>query len=237
MKALFFSPKRLFFALVLGMAAMLLCCAPAGAEEAEEDAPSGMAFTVYSAQGEPRTELFYEVCASAHATACVSAHAVDEATARELLDGFEQNVCPKLAAPSAMGERKLMVLLTCMEGQVYGYTPFPQPRQGPMICLNALYPEALPYALAHEYQHLCAYDACGAGGTALSEETDELLSDVFCEELFPDWGLEHGVLSEERARIAREALGRWGADAVAHAHDLLREGYRAEELLLAMENR
>ncbi len=198
----------------------------------EEDVPAGKVFTLFSADGRPREELFYEVCVSEHAIAYVAAHAVSETTAKELLDRFENRIYPKL--PLEEGQ-KILVLLTHMESQIYGYSLLSEP--GQTVCLNALYPEDLLYVLAHEYQHLCAHAACEAGGTTLSEEMDELLSDLFCETLFPGWGRERGILSEQRSENVYEKMNAWKKDSVSYAHRLLREGYTEEEMKLLMENR
>ncbi len=196
-----------------------------------------MTFTIYSAEGEARTEYFHEACASEHAVAYVQADAISEDEAQALLSFFEAEVRSKLPAPTSFADNKLSVLFSCMGGQMYGYTPLPIADQGPIVCLNALYPEHLGYALAHEYQHLCAYDACVTGGTMLSEETDELLSDIFCELLFPDQGSEGEILFEERAIAAQSKIADWGSDALLNVYSLLREGYSEEGMLSAMENR
>ena len=200
----------------------------------EEEASSGMLFTLYSSDGKPREELFDEACVSQHAIAYVSAHAVSEAKAKELLERFEEQIYPVL--PMEEGQR-IMILLTHMDGQTYGYAPFPEPEQGPAVCLNSLYSEDLVYALAHEYQHLRVHAACIGGGTTLSKKTDELLSDAFCETLFPGQGRERGILSEQRSETVRKRMSAWKNDAVSYAHQLLREGYSEEEVLLMMENR
>ena len=246
MKALLSAIKQLFLGLMILTVVCMPGCAPNDedvldqteeTELAEEDAPSGVMFTLLSANGEVCSEQFFAICASEHAVAYVQAHAVSEDAAQELLICFEARIFPQLPAPLSMEKTKLNVLLSYMEGSTYGYMPFPLPDQGPVICLNTLYPDDLAYALAHEYQHLCAYDACTAGETVLSGEMDELLSDMFCELLFPDMGAANGILSEDRASTAREKIGVWGNDALPHVYDLLREGYAEEELLSIMENR
>lgn len=245
MKALLSAIKQLFLGLMILTVACMSGCEPSDGdvldqpeetELAEEDAASGVMFTLVSANGEVCSEQFFAVCASEHAVAYVQAHAVSEDTAQALLECFETRIVPQLSAPLSIAETKLNVLLSYMEGSVYGYTPFPVLEQGPVICLNALYPDDLAYVLAHEYQHLCSHDACAAGHTALSENMDELLSDMFCELLFPDMGAANGILSENRASTAREKIGVWGSDALSHVYDLLREGYAEEELLSIMEN-
>ena len=203
-------------------------------DSSDEGASSGVLFTLYTVGGEPVEELFYEICESQHAIAYVSAHAVGKAAAKELLDRFEERIYPALPMGA---EHRILVLLTYMEGQIYGYTSVSGPEQGPTVCLNALYPDDLSYTLAHEYQHLCARAACEDGKTTLSEETDELLSDVFCETLFPYQGKERGILTEQRAEITIKSVMTWGEDAVSYAHQLLREGYTEEMMLVMMENR
>lgn len=207
------------------------------AAEAEEDSSSGVEFPLYSIDGEAQRGLFYAVCESEHAVAYVSAHAISKEAAQRLLDCFEETIRPGLTYPSSSEGTKLAVLLTHMAGETYGYTPFPIPEQGPVVCLNALYAKDLAYILAHEYQHLCAHEACAAGGTFLSEETDELLSDMFCELLFPSLAQSHALLSEERGQAARERIDEWGEDALMHVYAFLREGYSEEKMLLAMEKR
>ena len=246
MKALLSATKQLFSGMLILFTALMLCCTPADApvqertEEAalteEDDAPSGVLFAIYSADGEKEEQMYYAVCETDHAVAYAQAHAVSEIAARDLLDRFERDIFPQLPVPSSLAERKLSILLRCMEGSIYGFTPFPISEQGPVVCLNALYPEDLSYSMAHEYQHLCAYDACMAGNTVLSEGTDELLSDMFCQLVFPDHGFERSILSEARTRDAQNRIEAWGSDALSHVYDLLWTGYSEEEMLSAMEN-
>ena len=224
--------KALLPLTVLLMTLVCLCgCqfSSAQAELPEEDMPVGIAFTLPSSDGKIQEQTFIDVCSSEHAVAYVQAHAVSDDTAGDLLDAFEGTIYPALP----LDEGKASILILYMDGLTYGYTPLPVTDQSPMICLNALYPEELAYTLAHEYQHLCAWYACEAGGTALSEGTDELLSDIFCELLYS----EHGVLSMERAVAARERIDAWGTDALPYVYDYIRAGYGEEEWLNAMENR
>ncbi len=245
MKALFFSKKGLLVCQLISVITVWLCCAPVDPlvgespypEQDEEAEPSVVEYTVYSTDGESHAELFTAVWDSEHAIAYVSAHAISETAARELLEGFEERIFPRLPFLPPLNGQKIHVLLTHLMGQTRRYTLFPVPEQGPTICLNAVYPSVLEYALAHEYQHLCAYYACAAGKTVLSEKTDELLSDIFCELVCPDQETERSILSEQRIRAAREKLNDWGEDALLHVYELLRKGYAEDELLSVMENR
>ena len=180
---------------------------------------------------------FVQVYTSEHATAYVSAHAVDAHIAQAMLDVFEEMIYPALPEPDVLEGKKLNILICYMEGSVYGYMPseLQSGEQGPLVFLNALYTDDLAYALAHEYQHFCAFDACAAGHTVISEETDELLSDMFTELLFPGRGRERGILSEDRTLAAQERIEGWGKDALPYAYDLLRAGYAEKELLLTLE--
>ena len=215
--------------LFLSLACLPGCKPPTtGVELQEEDTSVGVTFTLPAADGSMQEQTFCEVCSSEHAVAYIQAHSVSDEDARDLLNVFETAIYPALPWET----ERLSVLILYMDGQTYGHTPFPVTEQGPIVCLNALYPEHLAYALAHEYQHLCAFRACVAGGTSLSEETDELLSDIFCELLFP----ERSVLSETRTVAARERIEAWGNDALPHAYDRIRAGYSEEEWLKAMEN-
>lgn len=202
---------------------------PTKLDPPEEDAPAGVLFSLLTQEGEVEEQTFYEVCDSEHAAAFVQAHAVSEEIVWGLLDVFETTIYPSLPLET----EKIFVLLLYMDGQTYGYTPLPVTDQGLIVCLNALYPDDLGYALAHEYQHLYAYYACEAGRTTLSEETDELLSDIFCELLFPD----HGILPEARMLAAREKIDAWSGNALPHVYDLMRAGYGEDEWLNAMENK
>lgn len=206
-------------------------------ETEEEGSPVGTVFTIYSVDGEPREELFCRSCESDHGIVYVSAHAVDDARAQTLLHCFETTIFPALSVPNLLAKDKLIILIGYLEGHTYGYTPIPMQERLPLICLNALYADDLEYALAHEYQHLCAAAACEAGRTTLSEETDELLSDMFCETLFSGYGRKSGILRAERADAAREAIKVWGDDALLYVYDLLREGYPEEEIVLTMNAR
>ena len=255
MKAFLFAIKPLCFCLLTILLASALCCAPIAAEEREapdaqseleadeEDTSSCVVFTIDSI--DPSTvdsqgvgEVVLEtISESEHAVVYVSAHAIDETAAKDLLCSFEDKILPMLPMPETAGEERISIALTFMDRQTYGYTLCSEKKQEQIICLNPLYLDDLAYILAHEYQHLCAYRACKAGGTALSEETDELLSDVFCERLFPGYGRERGILTEQRSRTVQERIANWGTDAVSYAHELLREGYTEEEILSAMENR
>ncbi len=248
-KGALFVRKQIALGIMIGITALLMCCVPAWTERAEtlpepiemeasgEGASSEVAFTLYAADRTAYTELFYAASESAHAIAYVSAHAISGEAAQALLDGFEETVYPALPLQTAQAPQRVQILISHMEGQIRGYTLFPELQQSPAICLNALYPEDLSYALAHEYQHLCAYEACQTGGTTLSEETDELLSDMFCEQLYPHQGQERSILSEQRANRALDRIEVWGPDAVLHVHDLLREGYTEEEIMSTLENR
>ena len=237
-----------FFSLLIFAAACCVCCTSIYEEpldeqlghvfDTDEGSEETQALTIpmYSMSGEVRDEVFVPIAASEHASAWVSAHAIDESTAEALLETFETTILPALPVPTAMGENKLAILISYMEGNVYGYTPYELQAQAPTVCLNALYPEDLAYALAHEYQHLCVYEACHAGGTAMGEKADESLSDMFCERLFPGRGRERGILSEERALAAQEHLATWGQDVLPHVYDLLRAGYSQTEIWSILEN-
>lgn len=256
MKAFLFDIKPLCFCLLTILLASALCCVPIAAEEweapdaqseleaDEEYTSSCVVFTIDSIDPSTDTDsrgkgevVLETVCESEHAVVFVSAHAIDETAAKDLLRSFEEQMLPMLPLPEFAREERISIALTYMDGRTYGYTLCSEEQQGQVIFLNALYPEDLAYTLAHEYQHLCAYLACKAGKTALSEETDELLSDVFCELLFPGYGRERGILSEQRSLAAQERIKAWGTDAVSHVHALLREGYTEEKILLAMEDR
>ena len=256
MKAFLFAMKPLCFCLLTILLASALCCVPIAAEEweapdaqseleaDEENTSSCVVFTIDSI--DPSTDadsqgigqvVLETVSESEHAVVYVSAHAIDETAAKDLLRSFEDKILPMLPMPETAGEERISIALTYMDGRTYGYTLCSEEKQEQIIFLNPLYPDDLAYILAHEYQHLCAYRACKAGGTALSEETDELLSDVFCERLFPGYGRERGILTEQRSRTVQERIANWGTDAVSYAHELLRKGYTEEEILSAMENR
>ena len=236
------------FVLLCTLFLLAVCCTPPPIPKGDDDAVSEMAdepegdesdgevFTLYSAEGEPHSQLFYTLAESDHGVVYVSAHSVSESVAGELLECFETKIFPAMPSEPAC-RSKVFILLSFMEGHVYGYTEFPVPERGPVVCLNALYPETLCYALAHEYQHLNAYEACLAGETALSEETDELLSDIFCELLFPDMGLKRGIISEDRSSLAKEKVSSWGADALERVYLLLKDGYSEEDLLSVMEKK
>ncbi len=246
MKVLLFVHKPLTLGLLLLISTCLLCCTQQvdetndviAVQEEEGEGEQAILFPEYSLNGSVREASFVRVCDSEHAVAYVSAHAIEDGRVRELLKAFEETIHPALAVPSVLETGKLNILFSCMEGNVYGYMPSEGQagEQGPVVYLNALYPDDLEYALAHEYQHLCAYDACKTGKTHISEETDELLSDVFTESLFPGWGLDRGIISKERSKIAQERLDDWGRDALLHAYDLLRAGYTEKDLLLTLEN-
>ena len=245
MKALFFFSKRFIVCLLLTSLAWLVCCAPPAPEtetaqiddhvtDEDEADENVLVVPLHSSSGETWEETFVLVCESRHAAVYVSAHAIGEERAVRLTEVFEDGIYPVL--PGTEGsEKPLCILVTFLEGKIYGYLQ--ETAQGPVVCLNALYPEDLEYALAHEYQHFYAYAACKAGQTTISEETDELCSDVFCELLFPGQGRERGILSEKRASMAKERIESWGMEGLLHVYDLLREGYAEEELLSAMENR
>jgi len=207
---------------------------PAVADEPEEDETEGETFTLRSSDNELYSQFFISLDESEHGIVYASAHAANESDARELLDCFETIIYPALPSEQ-VNNSKLFILLTYMEGHVYGYTEFPTPAKGPVVCLNALYPEALCYSLAHEYQHLNAHEACLAGDTSLSEGMDELLSDVFCEMLFPGAGEKLGIIPAERSSATKEKAACWGADALERVYSFLKEGYSEEELLSVME--
>ena len=246
MKALLSFSKKLAVWLLLIPLSWLLCCAPPAAEpettyidsdvadEGEADGDA-LVISIHSSSGEDWQETFVPICESSHAVVYVSAHAIEKARSERLSDAFERRIYPMLSAMDDRAETPLMILLTFLEGRVYGYME--ETDHGPMICLNALYHEDLEYALAHEYQHLCAYSACKDGQTTISEDLDELLSDMFCELLFPDQGRERNILSEKRAVVAQEKISNWGRDGLPHVYELLRAGYTEEEVLSAMENR
>ena len=241
MKALLFFKKRLIPGLLCSILAILVCCSPSvhkasriTAENTVYDredmeAHSAVSFSLLSGED----ESFVQVYESDHALAFVSAHAVDEERIQDLICFFEESVFPRLSVPTVMELKKLRVLFNYMDGTVYGYMQATE--QGPIICLNALYADDFRYTLAHEYQHLCAYDACLRGSTSLTEETDELFSDIFCEMLFPGQGTERGILTAGQADLAQSNLKDWGEEALTHAYTLLREGYSEEEVLLILE--
>ena len=245
MKVLLSFSKRMLLGMFLLPVLCLLCCTPMekeavsdrpGLGEEGEEIPS-IILPVYSPIGAVNETTFVQVCTSEHATAYVSAHAVDAHIAQAMLDVFEEMIYPALPEPDVLEGKKLNILICYMEGSVYGYMPseLQSGEQGPLVFLNALYTDDLAYALAHEYQHFCAFDACAAGHTVISEETDELLSDMFTELLFPGRGRERGILSEDRTLAAQERIEGWGKDALPHAYDLLRAGYAENELLLTLE--
>ena len=245
MKVLLSFSKRMLLGMFLLPVLCLLCCTPMekeavsdrpGLEEEGEEIPS-ILLPVYSPIGAVSETTFVQVCTSEYATAYVSAHAVDAHMAQAMLDVFEEMIYPALPEPDVLEGKKLNILICYMEGSVYGYMPseLQSGEQGPLVFLNALYTDDLAYALAHEYQHFCAFDACAAGHTVISEETDELLSDMFTELLFPGRGRERGILSEDRTLAAQERIEGWGKDALPHAYDLLRAGYAEKELLLTLE--
>ena len=247
MKVLLSFSKRMLFGMLLLPLLCLLCCIPQDdakndendvqTEKGEEAHP--IIFPVYSSAGMVSEASFFQACSSEHAMVYVSAHAVKAESAQELLEAFEETIFPAMSEPTILEDKRLSILISFMEGNVYGYMPseLQEGEQGPVVYLNALFVDDLSYALAHEYQHLCAYDACKAGDTVISEETDELLSDMFTELLFPCYGQEHGILSEERTLAAQERIEAWGEDALSHAYDLMRAGYSEKELLSTLENR
>ena len=246
MKVLLSFLKPLTLCLLPLLSLCLISCTPQRvvADDAlavrEEDGEDTLTilFPVYSYGRLVDDMSFVHVCESEHAIAYVSAHAVDDARMQELLDTFEETIYPALPVPFILETNKLNILLSCMEGNVYGYMPSEGQtgEHGPVVYLNALFPDDLVYTLAHEYQHLCAFDACRIGETSLSEETDELLSDMFTESLFHGLGRERGILSKERSMIAQKRIDDWGRDALSHAYELLRAGYAEKDLLLALEN-
>lgn len=247
MKVLLSFSKRILLGLLLLPLLCLLCCIPqedaindendVRTEEGEK--AQSIIFPVYSSAGVISEATFVPVCSSKRAIVYVSAHAVKAESAQDLQEAFEKTIFPAMSEPTILEDKRLSILISFMEGNVYGYMPseLQDLEQGPVVYLNALFMDDLSYALAHEYQHLCAYDASKAGDTMISEETDELFSDMFTELLFPCYGQEHGILSEERTLAAQERIEAWGEDALSHAYDLMRAGYSEKELLSTLENR
>lgn len=241
-----FTKRALLWLLLVSLVCCIGCTMPedqaetdmvaqSGDDEEETDGPMAVTFSLPSSSGEMAEETFLQVCVSKHAVAYVSAHGIDDSRARDLLGTYEDIIYPRLPLPIGAGDEQISILISYLEGKVYGYMR--DAEQGPVIVLNALYADDLEYVLAHEYQHLCAYEAGKAGGAMLSEETDEWLSDMFCERLYPEYGAAHGILSKERSAAAQERLERWGEDGLLHVYDLLRAGYAEEEILSAVEDR
>ena len=251
MKAFLLHKKRILSSLLVILAVFCFGCAARAEsgldesserseeEEAEADEAASITVPMHSSSRETFDATFVRVYESKHAVAYVSAHAINGEQACELSEFFDTSIFPMLPVPAAVKEKKLNILIGYMEGNVYGYMPYDlqETDYAPVLCLNALYPEDLPYALAHEYQHLCAYDACKEGGLILAAETDELLSEIFCELLFPGYGQERGISSETRAMAAREKIVLWGEDCLPYVYPLLRKGYTGEEMLTIMDNR
>lgn len=246
-KALLSFTKRAMLCLLAVFVCCNIGCAPpedrterdfaeeSGFDEDETDGSMTVTFSMPSSSGEMREETFVQVGASKHAVAYVSAHGAEDGRVHELLEAYEETIFPALPLQIGTDEEQLTILITYLEGKVYGYMR--EAEQGPVIVLNALYADDFEYVLAHEHQHLCAYEAGKAEGTMLSAETDELLSDMFCERLYPGYGTAQGILSEERAAAARERLEHWGEDGLLHVYDLLRAGYAEEGILSAVEDR
>lgn len=249
MKALLFLYRHIVFGLLILMLAASAGCVTADTEdmtesmedmiEEEEEETAGIIVPMYSTDEKEWEEVFYPVCETEHAVAYVSAHALSKEKAEDLLTVFEDVILPRLPLPSDMEEKKLNVFITSMERRVYGYMPprLQEEEIGPALCLNALYSNDLAYALAHEYQHLCACSAGKAGNTSLSEEMDELLSDMFSELLFPGQGTKRGILSEERTLVVRNRIDTWGEDVFSHVYELLRAGYGSEKIRSDLESR
>lgn len=207
---------------------LVLGCAPLPSIEEE---PEEAAYTTFSVLfGEtPGEEMFFPQWEGEQVKVWAAVHALDEELARELGTQLEEEWMAALPLLEAAAGQKLQLLVTYLPSKTLGYTPLP-PEGEPQIILSALRPEAMAYTLCHEYQHVCAWYACDAGGVTLSEAADEALSAAFCEQMLPGKGKELGILDEARECSARELLALIGEEGVASVHRELSQGHTQEDI-------